>query len=417
METKNNYKGLFLNVVNVFFLITLITFSLSPLIPNKIKGLPVVFLVLTAVLTLFIKETKLKEKINIKYTLLFSSLFILYILSLVYTENLKYGFRKLETTASLFLIPFSFAMIFKYIKISSKQIGLVKYAYILSSVIYAFSVLLYLNYLGFEYCLNNMSPCLSYLDGMFFLSEHPIYISMFIGLGIIFIINNFGHQNLFFKILLLIGLAINLYVLIFLTRKGVIIALAISFFAFFFKIKKLRRLNYIVIIVLLGLLFIFLFNFKDALVNRFSELGASITYEKIDENNSTSIRFAIYKCASLIIKENIYLGYGIGDVTDVLVSCYKKKAVILVENRYNSHNQYFGILLSVGIFGLIIFIMQLFVYLKSAFSNNDLLYLQILLFFMFLFLTENILDRQSGVILFSFLANYFYFVNYPKKII
>ena len=391
----------------------IIGFSLFPLTPNIIKGLPVVIFALIALVYLIFK--KASHKNYTKYGIIFSSIFLFYFLSLLYTNNIGYGLKKIETTASLFIIPLCFTFIYQRVKIRPKFKVIFIHAYIWSSAIYASSILWYFYYLGFQYCQHNLSHCLSYLDGMFILSEHPIYASMFIALGVIFISNNILKQATYIKIIYTVFLLLFYFILFLLMRKGVLLALMASFIGFFIFNRKNIKINYFILTISICTVFTLTLNFKESIYKRFSEIVMKDTYQSINQNNSTSIRHSIYKCSLIVISESPLIGYGIGDATDTLVNCYMGKSNLLVNERYNSHNQFLAITLYIGLIGLGVFIWQLVLYLKNAISNKDIVYFQVLLFFIFLFLTENILDRQSGVILFSFIANFFFFNNLSNK--
>jgi O-antigen ligase len=77
----------------------------------------------------------------------------------------------------------------------------------------------------------------------------------------------------------------------------------------------------------------------------------------------------------------------------------------LPKRKFNSHNQYLFICLNSGLVGLSIFLFFVFYVFKTAFLKRDYFLLGILVFFLVAFLFENVLSRQSGVILFSFLIN------------
>lgn len=405
---KNNYLNNITGIEQKVFTFSIILFSLLSLIPNKVKGLPVMILILVATLFFF---RKIKNKKYLRYGLIFSFLPVIYLISMAYTSNFSYGLKKLETTASLFLIPIALALIYERLKSSTNFKLMFIHVYIWSATVYALSILWYFNYLGLTYCLSNLSHCLSYVDGMFILSDHPIYVSMFLAIGLIFITNSIFKQSTYIKLLYFIFLIILAFVVFLLMRKGIIIALVVSFIGFFILNRKYKKANYVVLAVSFCVILILCFNFRGAIKKRFSELVKQDTYELLNENNSTSIRYSIYSCSTALIRQSPIFGYGIGDVTDQLVNCYKSKSEFLVEKRYNSHNQFIAVLLYVGFIGFILFIWQLYSYFKNAFLNRDTLYFQVLLFFVFVFLTENILDRQSGVIIFSFIVNFLFFNN------
>jgi O-antigen ligase len=145
--------------------------------------------------------------------------------------------------------------------------------------------------------------------------------------------------------------------------------------------------------------------------NRFTELFNKESFERVNLNNSTSIRYFILKCSVNLALESPLLGYGLGDVQQELDTCYILNGVQLPTGKYNSHNQYLFIWLSNGLFGLVLFCLYLIYIFSLAKKNKDYFLLSVLLLFMVSFLFENVLSRQSGVVLFSFLINLFILKN------
>lgn len=412
MRLTINKKNIIFDIVNKFFFLAVLTFGFFPILPPKLKGLPVIFLLGSAFFSFFLENRK---KHPVKFLLLFSSLYIVYALSLSYSNNIAAGLKTLETTSSLIIIPFCFHTLSNRIDISKILTKVFLPVFVISSFIYGILIIAYFAYLGLYSQEKTLSYCLSYLNGMFFLSEHPIYASMYFGIAILLSIKLMSINKNFMKILLFIGILFNLYIMFMLIRKGVLIALIISVLSYFYFEKRYKFMNYKkLIIVFLGILLVTL-NFKESISNRFLELVSSESYEYVNEKNSTSIRYFIYKCSLNSIKQNLFLGYGIGGEKEALKDCYSETSEHLSKLNYNSHNQYLGILLSVGLLSLLLFFMQLFIYSKSFYNNHSTLYNQILLFYVILLFSENILDRQSGVILFSFLMNYFFYINLNKK--
>ena len=203
-----------------------------------------------------------------------------------------------------------------------------------------------------------------------------------------------------------------LFTLFFLSRKAVILALVLSFAVFVFtnfkriKIKKTLTLSI--------LIFVSAIVATPVLKKRFKEVFYSVTYSKISPDNSSSIRFGVYKCVIETIKQNPIIGYGIGDVDNALQQCYEKTSKILVEGNYNSHNQYLGITLSNGIFGLLFFMLFLGYNVKKAAQFQDKLFLVVSIFYIVTMFFENILERQSGVIIFAFFICFFNFIKIVK---
>jgi O-antigen ligase len=191
-------------------------------------------------------------------------------------------------------------------------------------------------------------------------------------------------------------------------KKGPIVALIIvaAYLISMFKNKKL----YVVFgLGVFGLLSVIIFNPK---VNeRFSEL---LQVQDADSlmTNSTNIRYSIFKCATSVIPNAGIFGYGIGDGKNQLVDCYKEDVQFLAINKYNSHNQFLGIILNVGYLGLLIFAVFLLYHLIRAFYNKNYLFIALLLFYCIVMFSENILERENGVLYFSFFLNLFLMLDY-----
>jgi O-antigen ligase len=123
---------------------------------------------------------------------------------------------------------------------------------------------------------------------------------------------------------------------------------------------------------------------------------------KAENWNGLNTRLALWTCARDVIKEKPILGTGIGDVQDDLVKAYKEKNFIFaLESNYNSHNQYLDVLLSNGALGLFVFLSFLIYVIQYARQTKNWLLLTILFVFLMSFFTENILNRNQGVVLFS----------------
>lgn len=387
----------------------LMLFSLFPLLPNRVKGIPVILLFLSAV---FLKR-KSTRAYPLKQVLLLSSLFIVLLLGLLYTSNWIEVDKLLSTRLALLAIPISFGFyVSKGKRVAATTIHKVLEAYINITTLFSVLIIGYMLYLGVFTDKNvHMVDIMKNLtDDMFLIHQHPIYSSIFIGLASLFSLILFLRQKekakrnvLFF----FIKNTILLTTLFLLSRKGVLLAFFIStiFSLYFLVEKKMIRRGIIV-----ALLLLILISWKiPTIKSRFAELFRVTTYQKVDENISTSIRVAVYKCALKKIQESPLFGYGFADVNIELQHCYLAEGFFKNETQYNSHNQYLSYQLSTGILGFLTILYVVFCIFRRGFQKKQLFLLGSILFFSVLMLFENILERQSGVILFSFFISLFYF--------
>ncbi|MDP5076773.1 MAG: O-antigen ligase family protein [Nonlabens sp.] len=402
-------------IATVFF-----CFGLFPILPNKLKGLPVILLALLAVITLFSKTRRSVKGKEFIAPVLFTALFVCYAMSMLYTEDIKTGMRRMETSLSFVLVPWSlFALSLLTVNFRTIFVKFQK-VFVLSATIYGLVIVWFFWDIGYYNGLHDLEYSLSWLDGMLWgLSQHPIYAAMFTSVALIFVPHLWPNLQKQERIIACISIVINVYILFLLIRKGVIIALVIALLIWVYQYRKqlgLLKISLgVIIILLIGLLF------KPSLEKRFSEFVSPQSYTNLDIEKSTSMRYVIYKCTWNEIKKSPIVGHGVGDGYDLIASCLKSNFNVVFEDSKqfkNSHNQYLGILLYVGLTGFSFFIMQLGIYFKRAFERKDLLYVQLLLFFVILLTTENLLDRQSGIILFMFFMNGMFFlqVNINREI-
>ena len=243
-----------------------------------------------------------------------------------------------------------------------------------------------------------------------FIGEHPIYLSIFIAIAILLGTTFYKREKakLAYNALIVIFQLILLVFLILIMSKGVILAFVLAFIVL---ISKKFKSKYLLIFLAL----IALFAILPSENNRFKELFNNSTYNSFTGENSTNIRLNVLECSYDLAVKKPFLGYGVGDIQDELSKCYSEKEFNFGSVRYNSHNQFLFVWLSNGIIGLLLFILLLLFYLKVAIKNKDYLMLSVLVLYSVVFLFENVLSRQSGVIFFSFIMNFLMIINLNKE--
>jgi O-antigen ligase len=384
--------------------VLLLFFALFPIIPNNIKGLPVIVLLAGAIL--FYK----KEKFNFKRLFINTSLFSIYIVSFFYSNDFNESIKKIETALSILIIPLTFFLLSEF-KISKHlKIVFVKW-FIMSTSVFSFISLLIISLDKSTNFVSLTDKSRVLITNMQVIGQHPIYASIFLSLALIFLLSFFSKiKSLKEKLFLLILNSVNLFLLILLSSKGVLLSFFAILLLYLINAKMVNLYKYLTICFLVFSL-IALFKFST----RMQELIKIDTYSELNTNLSTSIRLGIYECSINIIKKNWLLGYGIGDAQRELNLCYANKNDILLMNRFNSHNQYLDVLIKTGLIGLFIFLVFLFCNLIDAIKKHNTVLVMALVFYLFVFLTENVLSRQSGVIFFFFLISFFNSSNYSTN--
>lgn len=374
-------------------------FAIFPVLPNKIKGLPVVFLVLVSLI--YFKRIK----INFRFFLLNTSLYIIYLLAFFSNHKGAIG-SLLETSSSMLFLPLVFNVLISHVRFD-QRVRLKFYNLFITST-FLFAILILSNVLlddaTIYYSNWYTNKARTIIENSIFIGQHPIYASVFFGMSILFAVDILKNtENKILNKLFYYGAVFfNLFLLLFFLSKGVVLALLITLFAVFFTNAKWtkKRIAFLLISVFL-ISCLFTFN------RRMNELINIDTYKTVNTNYSTGLRVGIYKCVYGLAKDNWILGYGPGNTQEVLNDCYALDSPVLLKKIYNSHNQYLDVLLKTGIFGLLVFLSFLIINYVKAKENKNFIVTYILIFYCIIFLIENILLRQSGVILFYFFLTFF----------
>jgi O-antigen ligase len=247
------------------------------------------------------------------------------------------------------------------------------------------------------------------------LSRHPIYLSLFIGVSVLYVFHAliFQKSTTGLQKSLLIAALITLILFLFLIQsKGALIFLILSIPAMWILQGRKYMVRFLFLTLLITVSGVIVISIMSS-QNRFKELWDPETYSDSGFNpyNSSQIRIAIWKTSVAAIQRSPIWGYGLGDVQNELDEGYRKSFPFLLEKQYNSHNQYMGIWLSAGIAGLFLLLLLFYTNMRKLLrghsepDNLTALSLAILVFFALNFLTENVIERQLGSLLFFFFLN------------
>ena len=394
--------GLFKGWPERLFLIPIFLYGTYPLIPERYESFLPISLLLVS--TFFYFKTPKKEALFRPFLIL-SSLFFIYIISFAFSSNLTYGLKKIETSLSLIVAPMCYFLLLRKYPVNFEIVKTVfQKVFFTANIVYA-SLSLYLMqfYKSPKFLFYDSSFIRSAVNDIPFVGEHPMYISIFFSLGIMCGLSLISDSRKpLCKLFLLSGVLFMAGTLIAIMSKGIIIALISAVFSTCFLWLKGRGKIKIIMALIAILLLILLIPKQN---NRFYELIDKQSFEKIDLNNSTNVRFHIFKASVQLIKESPIFGYGIGDAQNELDKKYISMGLNLPKGKFNSHNQYLFICLNSGLVGLIIFLSSMAYIIAVASLKKDYFFFGVVLFFLVAFLFENILSRQSGVILFSFLIS------------
>lgn len=361
--------------------------------------------ILSVLLLFFDSKSKANFKVNYissKNIFFLFLLFLIYLSGLIYSSNLSFGFRDLDTKLPLLIIPFSLLSInFNFIE------KIVK-AFITGCFI---SLIFCLISSTNKYLHSNNYSSFFYDDISIFM--HTSYFSMYILTAIVFtyfIFQNTLSKRKYYKVVFfsLLNLIFILMLFLLSSKAGVLIAAILFFLLIIHDLFFVKKMIFSVIIIFQSLVFILAFpEISGYVFNRFEDVKSSTenTPQKTEnvKNDSSSSRIVIWRSSLDVFRENILFGVGTGDIKDELFKKYKMNNFQYgIDSNYNSHNQYLQYLATFGIYGVLILFTGLYYLFKLKYLKFNLLSI---LFFVIVLLNlsvESMFETRAGVEFFSF---------------
>jgi len=387
-----------LNYFSKAYLVSFFLMGLFPIVPFAAKPFLLGPLVFVSIFSLLFTSLK---NIDWNTILINTGIFLVFFYSYFYSDNDSQANKQIIRLLPFLVLPFGFALVPK--EIYYKASRLFFRVFTISCGIFCILIFVYTYYLHSDDIGYVYSHITFELWGY---REHPIYISLYLGIALILLLWN-SKKN-YLDILLFI---IILTALLFLTRKGNIISLLVVGVVAFVSRKKLffnKNLIRYSTLILIILSFIIFF-FDNYIFTRFQEVF--IASEWKNPVSSTGIRNIVLQvCADLSFEKPV-LGYGLGDVQDDINARLIQLGYVSLTfvHQYNAHNQYLQTILSSGYLGLILFLgIMLYNFLKLSKSHNKI-GLYIFLYIVFCFAFESLLERQNGAIIAALFLNLFAF--------
>ncbi len=398
---------------------TLLTYIVSLFL----KGAPVISNILMgAVLALSLstisKENFIDSIRKSKVLIGIIFFFLLQIFSLLLSEDKKEGMALLLRRLPLFLLPASFIFI-NFKKETWNKISLFyALAATLASIVGFF-------YGAYGFFVSKDSGFLYNDNISMILGKQAVYFGLFVSSAIViylFQLNQDIEIAKKYRPCFFIAIIWLLFILFMLASRSAMLGLLLVFFCYvsYNIVRKKKYLEGILVMLCLIVGAVILSKLFPKTLNRFQ--GATATNFQFENQNAenhfnaaydeskwngTNTRIAIWKCAFEIWKANPLLGTGIGDRSGDLKKKYEEKKFWYAFNtNKNTHNQYLDILISMGIIGLLLFLLLFFIYPVCSFIKQK----QTLAIILFLLLaiclfTENMFDRYQGIIFIPFMLS------------
>ncbi len=352
-------------------------------------------------LIVWLIEGKFKQKIGqlkkIQPFILLVTFYILHLLSLFYTENIKSGLFDIEVKLSLLILPL---VVLNNKFIANKQyFNTIIKAFVLSNfvaVLFCFGQSLY------RYLILN-GELLYYSE--FSIFHHTSYSSMYLlfSIAIIFYLittkDIAGKKSMLFYSVVLLSMIAGIY---FTSSKAGMISMFVLavYFIYIYVVKQKRYVLSAIILVILAASIITGISCNYRFKAYYEQAGQTIKdFFKNGATNSTDERLQAWNVAIEISKKNIITGVGTGDVKDKLTEYYKKYNMTKhLEKKFNVHNQFLETYTGTGIAGFILLLLILLILMLK--KNMLITSFGIIIIINFFF--ESMLNTQAGVTFFAF---------------
>jgi O-antigen ligase len=401
---------------------------------------------LTAII-LMIKHREIVSKFRWDFGLVISYLlYLTFVAGVFYSDNQAKALFDIQVKMSLFIFP---VIIFLLRGFYKKHFNFVMFVFVMANMVAGLLCLIVafshsLQFVNGTLIFNSTVPGFfedihtpnpSYFKySLFSLFKHPAYYSMYLLLCVFYIIYLFRNSifilksSLKSKILYIAAISFFILIIYFLESKAAYLSLLLLMLIYFISYIILKKkwiwgiviISVIVVIGIIGFTHNSRFYYiKTALKNNngFVEAIQTKNYKVLIDTYGID-RIPIWMISTEIINENFWVGVGSGDVSDVLMRKYKEyKLEALVKNNYNTHNQYLGTFVALGLIGFVIMIVWLFypLFHRRSYTKEGFLISIFIGIVSINFLFESALNTIAGVIFVAFFYSFLLFVPGEKS--
>lgn len=351
-------------------------------------------------------------------------LYLLMVLSLIWTRDFEATVSGLQKEVLFLLIPLAFLLVPDLRRIDISKIFR----------LYGFGMVLYaLYYFGkaiFRYIQTGNKAVFFYHE-LVTLDLNAIYVAVFASFAMFYFIN-LNNKNTLERMCIFI-LAVFVFLL---SSKSIIFIdflLVVYYYIYFSETKKgikFITISSVTLFLLFSLVFVkeirerFLIEYETAFVdNTLNEdftdgnvynisLNQAWNNEIFQQNHffpGTAMRvYQIRIFKEMLQDENIlFTGFGLEASQENIKKKAKEYNLYNGYGEFNFHNQYVQTFAELGIFGFLILLAMVFFNIKKALSDKNFLHIVFSLTMIILFLTESFFCRQRGIVFFIALYSMF----------
>lgn len=356
-----------------------------------------------SIILLFISwllHNSFKEKItNLKNFivpfLLISSLFWLSLFASLYSLDVDEALKVAVRNLPLIIFPL---VLFSTIKDANGIMKVLKIfsVAVIAALLFGYSKALYLK-------INNLGDFFYYTDFAKVLAIHTTYFALFIVISMTFFVLDrikFKSVPTLITVFSLLFLAFALYTI---SARVSLLALLVIGLILIIGYGKLMTTKKKLVLFSSILLIVSIFSISPNFQKRNS--GTSDFGYQTPEVSTRLLHWQVV--IHQISKNNIWIGSGFGPAYDNLYQEYLNAGFIEGYRReYNAHNQFLESTLRYGIVGLLSLIGILIYSLYRAIKSREVIPVLVMAVLIVFMLTESILERHSGIVVFSLLISY-----------
>jgi O-antigen ligase len=357
----------------------------------------------------FLQKKKLKTDF---YLLIPMLLYVLFVLTFIWSVNQGQTKTGLERTIALLVVPMAFNVM---PKVSFENYKRILNVFTFSNLLFGLVFLINAFYTFYR---TNSISAFTYHELVSLLDLNAIYVSVIFSVSLFYLLTKARKTKwdllmiVFFLILLLL-----------LSSKTVMFVLLIGIFIYLFcygiKISKTKTL---LALIGLGLLIgIGSISLKQrVLYEKDSNLIEILDKEQFGQIypwTGSSIRLLQLRILKEQLEEEsiFWKGFGLFASRDNLKKRHIKFDTYPTFHDYNYHNQYAQIFSETGIFGICLLIMMLLIPLYKVLKSKNFLFIMFYILVGSVFFTESLLWRQQGLFLFVILYCLTIRTSFEKK--
>lgn len=352
-------------------------------------------------------------------TLCFPILYLLYLLSMFYSEDTEYGWFDLEIKLSMFIFPVLVATSGVTIlnRTMFEKILVMFVAGTVTGALLFFSHSVYLSYttlLLHPFFYGNLSWYM-----------HASYLSMYscfaiAAIACLFVRKNHTLRSTTRMVMAVMAMMLTIFIILLSSRIGILmlilLGLGIAVFVIFRLKRPLAGIGFITGFTALMLIFSMLFPFP---MGRF--ISAKQSVEGMDKRvtgqntEAAATRLIVWKSAIELIRMHLLTGVGVGDVKDEMMKKYQKNNLQQAfDQKLNCHNQYLQTAVALGVPGMLVLILVLLIPAVFALKRNFYFYFVFLVIMALNMIFESMMEIQAGTIFYGFLNTilFWYGINH-----